>query len=261
MFREFWFQVGVGVTATLIATVAIAVMVPRLTNSGSGSGSQVQTVQEAGAVGSATTAANTLSTTGPNGVTTTASSAGGAPAPAPAPGATAAPATTAATAAAAAAKPAPTTAPPATAAPVVQTAPAPTSAKVPDVKGTTQTNAIATAKTAGFTDVSAVTGCFGGAPGTVAAQTPAAGQTMAFNTPVRLQVEATNCAVIPDVIGLQLQPAADKINAAGFHNIPFQYECLGSANVGAVVTESPAGGTDTTTDTPVTLRLQANNCK
>jgi beta-lactam-binding protein with PASTA domain len=128
------------------------------------------------------------------------------------------------------------------------------------VKGATLSNATSTIKSKGFTDVTSTTGCVGGAPSTVVVQTPSAGEKAAFNTPVRLQVEANNCAVVVDVVGQQLDAAAKKLKAAGFGNIPYRYECLGSSNIGAVVTQSPAGGMDTTTDTPINLRLQANDC-
>ena len=251
MFREFWFQVGVAVTATVIATVAIAV-VPRITDSGGG----VQKVQSAGAVETTTSAPGPVTTTAAGPVAAPPTSAAAAAAVTTQPPATVAPSNTAAKSTAAAS---PTTAAPTTAAPVTTVA-APTSAKVPDVKGATLSNATTSLKAAGFNDVQSTTGCLGGGPGTVVTQSPAAGQTAAFTTTMRLQVEASNCAVVPNVVGQQLQSAADKVNGAGFHDIPYRYECLGSPNTGAVVTQSPPGGTDTTTDTPVTLRLQANNC-
>ena len=57
-----------------------------------------------------------------------------------------------------------------------------------------------------------------------------------------------------------LSAAASALRARGFDNIPYLYECYGSSNIGAVVSQSPAPGTTSGSTQAVSLRLQANNC-
>jgi beta-lactam-binding protein with PASTA domain len=65
---------------------------------------------------------------------------------------------------------------------------------------------------------------------------------------------------VPDVQGDSLTAAASALKSAGFHNIPYLYDCYGSGNSGDVVRQTPAAGTHIGQTSPVHLYLQAGNC-
>jgi serine/threonine-protein kinase len=94
----------------------------------------------------------------------------------------------------------------------------------------------------------------------VVRQLPAAGTTAARTAPVRLYLQADNCATVPNVVGMTLSDAGYTLKQDGFTNIPYLYQCYGSSHIGAVVGQSPAAGTSYGTTQPVSLKLQANNC-
>ncbi|CUU58565.1 serine/threonine protein kinase [Parafrankia irregularis] len=131
---------------------------------------------------------------------------------------------------------------------------------VPGVVGQTLDGAAATLKQAGFNNLPYLYNCYGGSAGRVVSQNPSGGTRLDRSAPVRLQVEANNCAKVPDVRGLSLSAAAAAIKQRGFNNIPYIYECLGSTALLTVITQSPAPGTDLVISQPVELHLQANNC-
>jgi serine/threonine-protein kinase len=66
--------------------------------------------------------------------------------------------------------------------------------------------------------------------------------------------------VVPDVLGTTLSGASSALRARGFGNIPYVYDCYGSAGVGDVVRQAPGAGATIPLTAPVQLYLQANNC-
>jgi serine/threonine protein kinase len=70
----------------------------------------------------------------------------------------------------------------------------------------------------------------------------------------------TGLPSVPDVQGDNLTAATSALTAAGFHNIPYLYNCYASDNPGDVVRQAPGAGTHTTRTSPVHLYLQADNC-
>ena len=67
-------------------------------------------------------------------------------------------------------------------------------------------------------------------------------------------------AVVPDVLGTTLPAASSALRARGFSNIPYVYNCYGSAGAGDVVRQYPGAGATIALTAPVQLYLQANNC-
>lgn len=134
-------------------------------------------------------------------------------------------------------------------------------AAIPDVRALGLDPAAAALKQAGFDNIPYLYDCYADSPaGTVVRQDPAAGTRAARTVPVHLYLEANNCATLPDVRGQRLDGAAAALRQAGATNIPYVYECLGSPNIGAVVSQSPAPGTTQIATNPVRLQLQADNC-
>ncbi|WP_242424287.1 protein kinase domain-containing protein, partial [Frankia sp. EI5c] len=134
-------------------------------------------------------------------------------------------------------------------------------ATVPGVLNRTLDDAAAVLKQAGFYNLPYLYNCYGSSNnGRVVRQEPAAGTRLTRTDPVHLSLEANNCAIVPDVRGKSLDAAASALKQRGFTNIPYLYACLGSAQIGAVITQSPAPGTDQITSQPIDIRLQANNC-
>jgi eukaryotic-like serine/threonine-protein kinase len=83
---------------------------------------------------------------------------------------------------------------------------------------------------------------------------------IALTAPVQLYLQANNCDTVPNVIGMNLSNAAYTLKQAGFTNIPYLYDCYGSSDINAVVSQSPAPGTSYGGTQPVSLKLQADNC-
>lgn len=94
----------------------------------------------------------------------------------------------------------------------------------------------------------------------VITQSPGAGASIALTAPVQLQLQANNCATVPDVIGFSLQNAETALQDQGFMNYSWYYGCYGSSHILDVVTESPSGGTSYGKSQLVSIKLQANNC-
>jgi len=65
---------------------------------------------------------------------------------------------------------------------------------------------------------------------------------------------------VPNVVGTTLSSAAAALQARGFHNIPYVYECYGSSLINDVVRQSPGAGATIALTAPVQLYLQAQNC-
>lgn len=57
-----------------------------------------------------------------------------------------------------------------------------------------------------------------------------------------------------------LSAATSALEARGFHNIPYLYDCFGSRDINDVVRQSPGAGARISLTAPVQLFLQANNC-
>ncbi|MDP9465094.1 MAG: PASTA domain-containing protein [Actinomycetota bacterium] len=120
--------------------------------------------------------------------------------------------------------------------------------------------AAANLKAAGYSSIPYLYDCYGSNnPGRVVTQEPAGGSRAAASTPIRLFLQADNCAFIPGVIGMDLNAAAATLQAAGFSSIPYVYDCYGSPNKGTVLSQSPSGG-QVVVSTPIRLQLQANDC-
>ena len=66
--------------------------------------------------------------------------------------------------------------------------------------------------------------------------------------------------VVPDVVGTTLSAASSALKARGFGNIPYLYNCYGSADTGDVVQQAPGAGATISLTAPVQLYLQADNC-
>jgi serine/threonine protein kinase len=132
---------------------------------------------------------------------------------------------------------------------------------VPDILGLTLADASSTLKASGYDNVPYLYGCYrSGNLGGVVRQVPAAGSHAAPALPVHLYLQANNCLTVPEVVGMTLSDAAYTLNQVGFTNIPYRYDCYGSARIGDVVTQSPTAGTSYGRNQPVSLKLQANNC-
>jgi hypothetical protein len=65
---------------------------------------------------------------------------------------------------------------------------------------------------------------------------------------------------VPTVIGQDLETAAANLQAVGYNDLPYLYDCYGSNSPGTVVAQEPAGGSPAATPTPIRLFLQADNC-
>jgi len=140
-------------------------------------------------------------------------------------------------------------------------APAPTAATVPDVLYTTLSAAASTLKGRGLDNIPYLYGCYGSPDiNDVIRQDPGSGARIALTAPVQLYLQANNCHTVPNVIGMSLSDAAYTLKQSGFSNIPYLYDCYGSANTGTVVSQSPIAGTSYGITQPVSLKLQANNC-
>jgi serine/threonine-protein kinase len=132
---------------------------------------------------------------------------------------------------------------------------------VPDVLGRPLDPAAAALKQAGFDNIPYLYDCYSASPaGTVVRQDPAPGARAARTNPIHLYLEANDCATLPDVRGQRLDSAAAALRQAGATNIPYVYECLGSPDIGAVISQSPDPGTTQIATSPVRLELQANDC-
>jgi serine/threonine-protein kinase len=65
---------------------------------------------------------------------------------------------------------------------------------------------------------------------------------------------------VPDVRDMMLDDASAALRKAGFTNIPYQYGCYRSPDIGNVVHQDPSPGIRISTTSPVDLNLQAADC-
>lgn len=149
----------------------------------------------------------------------------------------------------------PQVAPPTSLAPRVSATPT-----VPSVVGKDLNGALASLEGAGYRNHPWQHDCHGSNnKGAVVRQEPAGGARSPTSTPVRLDLQANNCAFVPSVIGSTLTSASATLTAAGFNDQPYLYGCYGSPKINTVVSQDPSGG-QVPTSTPIRLFLQANDC-
>src|SRR6185312_9741313 len=118
----------------------------------------------------------------------------------------------------------------------------PATAAVPNVVGSTLSAATTALKARGFSNISSVTGCYGGTAGDVVKQNPAAGVQAALTAAIQLSAQASNCYAVPNVVGMTQADATSALQAAGFTDINAEDGCY-SGTVGDVVSQTPAAGT------------------
>ena len=135
----------------------------------------------------------------------------------------------------------------------------PATAAVPNVVGSTLSAATTTLKARGFSNISSVTGCYGGTSGDVVKQNPAAGVQAALNAAIQLSVQASNCYTVPNVVGMTQTDATSTLQAAGFTDIYAEDGCYGGT-VGDVVSQEPAAGTSYAGNQQVRIDVQADSC-
>jgi serine/threonine-protein kinase len=139
----------------------------------------------------------------------------------------------------------------------VSSGPAPV--RVPDVTGQSQSAAEAALTSAGLTvgtiskQVSSTQ-----APGTVISQSPRGGTSVPTGGKVNLTVaQASNEAVVPNVVGKSEALAAAGLGSAGFTPKIATVSTTEEAKVGVVLKQSPAGGTKTRKGATVTITVGA----
>jgi beta-lactam-binding protein with PASTA domain len=126
---------------------------------------------------------------------------------------------------------------------------------------TTLSAATAALEARGFRNIPYLYDCYGSSyTDDVVREAPGAGAVIALTAPVQLYLQAANCGTVPDVVGMNLSNAASTLKQAGYYNIPYLYDCYGSSDIDAVVSQSPAAGTSYGDNDPVSLKLQADNC-
>jgi serine/threonine-protein kinase len=123
---------------------------------------------------------------------------------------------------------------------------------VPAVKGESWTKAQADLVNAGLQPVKYIVP--GKTADVVTATDPAAGQSVPKGTKVRVNVSSgPQVAAVPSVVGLSIQDATAKLNAAGFNPNPSFVDS--TAPQGQVVSQSPAPGTSEPQGTSVKLNV------
>ena len=135
----------------------------------------------------------------------------------------------------------------------------PATAAVPNVVGSTLSAATTALKARGFSNISSVTGCYGGTAGDVVKQNPAAGVQAALTAAIQLSAQASNCNTVPNVVGMTQADATSELQAAGFTDINAEDGCY-SGTVGDVVSQTPAAGTSYAGNQQVTIDVQADSC-
>jgi serine/threonine-protein kinase len=123
---------------------------------------------------------------------------------------------------------------------------------VPAVKGESWTKAQADLVNAGLQPVKYIVP--GKTADVVTATDPAAGQSVPKGTKVRVNVSSgPQIAAVPSVVGLSIQDATAKLNAAGFNPNPSFVDS--TAPQGQVVSQSPAPGTSEPQGTSIKLNV------
>jgi serine/threonine-protein kinase len=128
----------------------------------------------------------------------------------------------------------------------------PPKVSVPAVKGESWTKAQADLVNAGLQPVKYIVP--GKTADVVTATDPAAGESVPKGTKVRVNVSSgPQVAAVPSVVGLSIQDATAKLNAAGFNPNPSFVDS--TAPQGQVVSQSPAPGTSEPQGTSVKLSV------
>jgi serine/threonine-protein kinase len=123
---------------------------------------------------------------------------------------------------------------------------------VPDVKGEQWTTAQQALVNAGLQPQKFSVP--GSKAGEVTATDPAAGESVPTGSTVRVNVmSGPVTASVPSVVGLSLQQAISRLNAAGFHANPSYQDSTAPAN--QVISQSPAPGTSATKGSSVTVNV------
>jgi serine/threonine protein kinase len=135
----------------------------------------------------------------------------------------------------------------------------PATSAVPNVVGSTLSAATSALKARGFSNISSVSGCYGGTAGDVVKQNPAAGVQAALIAAIQLSAQASNCDTVPNVVGMTQVDATSALQAAGFTDIYAEDGCY-SGTVGDVVSQTPAAGTSYAGNQQVTIHVQADSC-
>jgi eukaryotic-like serine/threonine-protein kinase len=137
----------------------------------------------------------------------------------------------------------------------------PSTGTVPNVLGEQLSAASSALEARGFHNIPWVYECLNSTLiDDVIQQNPGAGASIALTSPVQLILQANGCATVPDVIGFQLTNAETALQDQGFTHYSWYYGCYGSSLIGAVVSQSPSGGTSYGVSQLVSIKLQANNC-
>jgi eukaryotic-like serine/threonine-protein kinase len=138
--------------------------------------------------------------------------------------------------------------------------------EVPNVVGLRLSDATSRLTDAGFTvgkvtyqpaDSSSSPSTSPTAPGTVLAQTPAAGTQADEKSAVDLVVAGTAGATVPDLVGMQQAEAAATLAAAGFTLGTVTQVPSADVPAGSVVSQSPAAGTQASTGATVTISVSS----
>jgi eukaryotic-like serine/threonine-protein kinase len=128
---------------------------------------------------------------------------------------------------------------------------------VPDVKGQSQESAVQILTASGFTKTIPVQIDSTLPVGQLIGTNPAAGQTVPVDTVIQMQVSRGNQFIMPDVRGMFWDAAEPRLRALGWtgrldKGADVQNSGQRSA---AVVTQSPAAGTEVNYDSPITLNF------
>ncbi|HEY6494049.1 MAG TPA: protein kinase [Trebonia sp.] len=137
-------------------------------------------------------------------------------------------------------------------------------AVVPGVEGDGLSAAESALNAAGLHNYSAAYDCFDSRDAdAVVTQAPAAGTRVALTAPVQLGLQADDCVTVPSVVGLRPARAKSILYALGFApaDITSRFECDGVQPVNQVEAQSPAAGTSYPTDQPVSLDVEADDCR
>ena len=94
----------------------------------------------------------------------------------------------------------------------------------------------------------------------VVTESPGGGTRLALTSPVQLYLQASNCATMPDLLGVDLANADADLEILGFKVIDYQNECAGSALTDLVVTQSPSPGTSYPKNQLVSFKTRTKNC-
>jgi serine/threonine-protein kinase len=127
--------------------------------------------------------------------------------------------------------------------------------KIPDVQNLAQQDAAQLLANEGFTDIRQVTEPSDTVPAGVATRTdPAAGTEVPTDTPIRLYISSGKATTaVPPVLGKTFADAEAELKAAGFE--VSRLNVTDPDNVGRVVSQDPAAGTQAPKGTNVVLRV------